>query len=95
MKDLIKTKKKKYKVVLKVLGKRWESKGETLLEALQDLKLTWEQIKGKGTLNIYVNGKKKHEHLFTMVIIRRILSNKIIKTHWAKSLEFLIQEDKK
>ena len=83
MKDL------KYKVVLKVLGERWEAKGETMLEALQNLKLSWEQIKGKGTLTVY-KGNKKHEHLMNMSLIRKILSNKIVKIYWVKNLEKLL-----
>ncbi len=94
MKDSQASKKKmlKYKLVLKVLGKRWESQGNSLLKALQNLKPTWDQIKGKGILEVYVSGMKKHERLFTMSVIRKIISNKVVTQHWAKNLEFLIQE---
>ena len=96
MKNLTKSKEKKlkYKVVLKVLSQRWERQGETILKALQNLNLSWEQIKGKGTLTIY-KGTKKHEHLMPMFRIRRMLSNKIVMIHWAKNLDKLLDWDNK
>ena len=92
MKDSIK--KPKYKVVLEVLTQKWESQGQTLLKALEGLKLTWDQIKGKGILTVY-KGSKKHEHLMTMPLIRKILANKIVKAYWAKNLEYLLDGDNK
>ena len=74
------------------MGKRWESRGETLLEALQNFTPTYDQVKGKSILTIYIGGKKKHEHLYPIIAMRRILSNKIIRMQQAKRLELLISE---
>ena len=76
--------KNKYKAILKVLSNEWQHEGETLNEAL-DFGLGWEQIKGKGTITISF-GDKSHEHLFNMVKIRRIVSNKIARHIWANQL---------
>ena len=88
-------KQQKYKVVLEVLGEEWKSHGTSILKALQNLKPRYDEIKGKGMLNVFIDGKLKHEHLITMPKIRRILTNKIIKAHWAKNLEYLIKGDNK
>ena len=81
----------KYKIVLDVLGKEWTARGDAILEALKNLTPTYDQIKGKGMIYIYVGGKKKLEKLMFMHIIRRILSNKIIKAKWAKNFELLLK----
>ena len=62
-----------------------------MLKALENLKPSWEEIKSKGTMTVY-KGSKKHEHLMTRPLIRRILGNKITKIQWAKNLEFLMKD---
>ena len=84
----------KYKVKLVILGAEWESSGATLDEALAGFKLDWSHIKGKGVLTVFY-GDQSHEHLFNMARLRRIFSNKIIRMHWAKSLEYLLKADYK
>jgi hypothetical protein len=84
------TETKNYTVTLEILGKKYESKGETVLEALENLNLSWEQIKGKGVLTVS-RGRDKHEHLFNMFRIRKIVANRIIRQHWAKTLEYFLE----
>jgi hypothetical protein len=88
MKDSTKT--KKYKIVLKVLGQEWKIQGNSILEALQALTLDWNDIKGKGTITVSY-GSKSHEHLMSMLKIRRMFANKIVMIHQAKNLELFIK----
>ncbi len=86
--------KPKYKVVVKILGERWERGGSSIESALNKFKLGFVDIKGKGTLTVY-KGKSKHVHLYNAIKLRRIFSNKIIRAHEAKSLGWFIQENYK
>lgn len=79
----------KYKIVLEILGVQYKSEGATVEEALLNLPLTWEEIKGKGTLTLSF-GKLKHEHLFNLRQLKRIFVNKIFRAWWAKNLEYLL-----
>jgi hypothetical protein len=83
----------KYKAVLKSLGSEWTATGKTIEEALANLDLSWEQIKGKGTLTVSW-GKDSHEHLFNVFVLRRIVSNDIIRAHWAKYLGIYLKGGK-
>jgi hypothetical protein len=75
--------------VLKVLGQEWKTQGNSILEALQAFNLDWVDIKGKGTLMVSY-GSESHEHLMSMLKIRRMFANKIVMIHQAKSLELLL-----
>lgn len=83
-------KKSSYTVVLTILGNQWKQTGETIEEALSKFPLTWNEIKGKGTLTVSGNGQK-HEHLMSMKVIRRVFSNKIARAIWAKNLTYLLK----
>ena len=83
--------KPKYKVVIKILGERWAREGSSIESALNKFDLDWQNIKGKGTLTVYKE-KSKHVHLYNAIKLRRIFSNKIIRAHEAKNLEYLIKE---
>ena len=82
-----------YNLTLDMGGAIYESKGETLLEALQAIPLEWNQIKAKCIVKI-TKGELFYEHLFFIKQIRRILINKITKQIWAKRLELLLESDK-
>lgn len=79
-----------YKIVIKSLGRRWEAEGKTVKSTLDKFNLSWEQIKGKGTLRIS-NDKHTHTHLMPAPVLRRIFSNKISKQIWAKNLQLLLE----
>ena len=81
-----------YKITIKVLGEEFKSSGETLLEALEGFKIEWQEIKGGGELTV-VNGKRKCEIICSMIFLRRILHNKIIKIVQAKRLELLLDRE--
>jgi hypothetical protein len=76
------------------MGKEYNQTGNNIEEALIKMNLGWEQVKGKGTITVSL-GEQTHEHLFQMKILRRIFANKIMMTHWAKNLEFLLKSDVK
>ncbi len=84
--------KPKYKVVIKILGERWAREGSSIESALGKFELDWQNIKGKGTLTVYKGGRK-HVHLYNAIKLRRIFSNKIIRAHEAKSLDWFIKEN--
>ena len=83
-----------YKVVIEILDEKWQQTGKTIEEALSNFPFTWEQIKGKGTLTV-TQGTKKHEHLMTMRLLRRIFVNKVTRAVWARNLERLLESDVK
>ena len=90
-----KDKKPKYKVVLEVLGKKWTGNGSSLLKALEKIRPSWEEIKGKGVLYVYVNDKLKHERLMVLPKIRRLVSlgstGEINRSVLAKNLDLIIK----
>lgn len=81
----------KYKVVLQTVGKEYVGKGDTVDEAIANLGLSWEHIKGKGTMFV-TTGKRTYEHFFPLRVLRRIFTNKMNRLLWGKRLELLIGE---
>jgi hypothetical protein len=79
-----------YKITLKTSGLEYKAKGETLLEALDNLGMTWDKIKAKGVF-IITEGNRKLEHLFPLGLLRKIFASKGFKTIWAKRLETLLK----
>jgi len=82
--------KKQYKLKFIMLGKEYKTKGDTILEALQGIPLSWEQIKAKGQF-ILTKGSKKREHLLYLRPLRRVFVNKTAMLLLAKRLEVLLQ----
>lgn len=80
-----------YKLTLNIAGTDYKTKGETIDEAIAALDLSWNQIKGKGTVKIE-EGKTTCEHLFQKLQLQRIFSNKITRYMWAKRLALLLKE---
>jgi len=87
------TKQNNYKVVLKTSGLEYKAEAESIYNALNDLGLSWEQIKAKGVLTVSV-GKTSYEHLFYLQSLRRIFSNKTTRMLWGKRLDLLLREGK-
>ena len=64
-----------------------------MLQALENLSPSWEQIKGKGIIRVS-KGSKKYTQLMIMPKIRRMLSNKIVRFQQAKNLEYMLNSEK-
>lgn len=80
-----------YKLSLEMAGKTYKQTATTIEAGLAKLPLSWENIKAKSVLKV-AQGKKKHEHLLNVPTLRRIMSNKIIRAHWAKNLDYLMKD---
>jgi hypothetical protein len=52
-------------IKLKILGREWKRSGDTIEDALSKFDLEWQNIKGKGVMNI-TQGKKKLEKIYPM-----------------------------
>lgn len=79
---------KKYTVALKVLGEVYTKSAKTLEDAF-DLGLGWQEIKGKGSLEV-TYGDSKHEQLMTAPDMRRICNNPTTRHTWAKRITSLL-----
>lgn len=79
-----------FKVTIKTGGIKYRGSGKTIESALDKIGLSWEKIKMKSVVEV-TDGKRSHEHLFNIVQLRRIFSNKIVKGFWAKNLEKLMK----
>jgi len=66
----------------------YKAKGETVLEALNNLGLDWQKVKAKGVITV-TKGKNSLEHLFVLRQMKRIFANKYYRQLWAKRLELL------
>jgi hypothetical protein len=85
-----KTPKNKITIEVDVLGTKWKETGDTVLDALQSFKMDFSEIKGNGMIKVTTVDKELVKR-FNAVMLRRILTNKMIKAHWAKNLEMLIK----
>lgn len=79
------------KLKLLMVGIEHKAKGKTVEEALDNLNLSWEQIKAKGVVTVSEDGKS-YEHLFMMKPLKRIFANKLTRTLWAKRLTLLLSQ---
>ena len=86
-------KNRNYQLTLKTVGRKYKNDGETVDQALAKLNLSWEQIKGKGVIKIFKDGKS-YEHLFYLNQLKRIFANKITRLMWGKRLELLLKAGK-
>jgi hypothetical protein len=83
--------KNNYKVVLEMTGIKYKAEGETIDEAIANLGLEWNQIKGKGLIKVFKD-KASAEYLFYMKQLKRIFANKTTRMMWAKRLELFLKE---
>jgi len=80
-----------YKVTLKILGKEYTQKGDTIEEALNKFNLGFADIKAKGVVSIK-HGKKSLDYkMFSTMLLRRIFVNPITRAYWARNLELLLR----
>lgn len=79
------------KLKLLMSGIDYKSKGETVEDAINNLNLSWEQIKAKGIITVSDDGKS-YEHLFMMKPLKRIFANKLTRALWAKRLTLLLSQ---
>ena len=77
------------KANLKTVGKEYKGQGETVDEALGNMGITWEKIKGKGVITI-TDGVKTHEHLFYLSQLRKLFGNHTTRALWGKRLTILL-----
>ena len=84
---------KNYNLTLETVGRKYQSQGETIDQALANLNLSWEQIKAKGIVKVSQD-KKTYEHLFYLRPLRRIFANKITRLIWGKRLTLLLNAGK-
>ena len=82
---------KGYIVNLLMCGNVYVGKGDTLDSALENLGLSWEQIKGKGVITVIKDGKTM-EHLYYVKQLKRMFANKLARFTIAKRLELLFKE---
>lgn len=82
--------KEQYTVILEMAGEKYKYKAETINEALENLGLSWVDIKAKGVIIVSKN-KKSYEHLFNLRILKRIFANKMARLLWAKRLTYLLE----
>jgi hypothetical protein len=79
-----------YNVTLETSGLKFKAKGETVLEALDNLGITWEKVKAKGVITIS-QGKKSLDYLFILFQLKRIFANKYNRLLWSNRLEKLFK----
>ena len=79
-----------YKITLYTAGLEFNGKGETILEAMENMGVTWDKVKAKGVIKI-TEGKRKLEHLFPLQLLRRIFASKGFRMIWSKRLEVLLK----
>lgn len=78
---------------LETVGRVYEGKGETPAEALDDIKMEWNQIKGKGTITLS-DDKASATKLYTLPKLRPIFANKLRRQMQAKYLNVLLEANK-
>lgn len=83
--------KAEYLAILEMADNKYTGQGKTIFDALDALKLEWQQIKAKGVITI-MHGNKKVEKLLYLKPLRRIFANKLAKQLWARNLERLLTE---
>ena len=83
----------KYKVELETLNaddKKFKADGDTVLDAINNLGLTWEDIKFKGNIKVSY-GKKKTEKLFYLPQLRKVFASRVFRIMQSKYLEKLLK----
>lgn len=84
-----------YKINIKILGTEYKAKGKNIGELLDNIPLTWKEIKGRGEAVIERYSKKDNKNVlvksidktFPAPVLRRIKMNKVARALWIKRLE--------
>jgi len=79
-----------YHAILNLEGKEHIGKGNSALEAMGNIPLTWDDVKTKGTLTLK-KGKLSAERFLFMKDTRAVVNSKHRQMHFAKSLETLLK----
>ena len=80
---------KSYSVILEVNSKKYKAKGETLLEAIQFLKV--DQVKTAGILTAQ-KGRLTAQRRFNRIFkLKRLFTNRILQIIVAKNLEAVMK----
>lgn len=79
------------KIEIKLGSDTYKGKGETVLDALNEINLEWNQIVHKPII-IVTRGKNKAEKVFSIPRMRRMFLNKVSKMQQAKFFELLLSE---
>jgi hypothetical protein len=80
----------KYKAKLEQLGNTMKAEGNSVLEAIDNLGLIWEDIKLKGNLSI-TYGKKKAEKLYYLPQLRKLFASRPFRMMQAKHLKSILK----
>jgi len=83
----------KYNVVVDILNEKFEGSGKTIEEALENVDISWKEIKGNGEITVS-KGNNKFTHLFNRPSMVRIFSNKNTRMQQAKRFELLLPMSK-
>lgn len=77
------------KLKLEMSGLEYKTTGETILEALLALPLTWNEVKAKGLITVK-DGKRSCQRLFVIKQLKKMFANKLTMSLWAKRLELFL-----
>ena len=80
----------KYKVKLEQLDNTMKADGTSVLGAIDNLGLTWEDIKLKGNL-VVTYGKKKSEKLYYLPQLRKLFASRPFRITQASYLDKLLK----
>ena len=67
-----------------------KSSGDTVLEALENIKMDWKRVRFKNIV-VFKQGKKKHERIYNILKMKKILNNKQFRQTEAKYVELLLK----
>lgn len=84
-----KTRNLQYRITLQANGAEYRSEGNTMLEALTELPISYNELKTKGTL-IIEKGTKRLERFMYFMPLRQMLAGKFKKQLHAKNFEYLL-----
>lgn len=82
------TKKKKYQVTLTIADKKYAGKGESVFEALNEIKLSG-KIVSRGTISVSY-GEKKAEKIMYVHQLKRTFYSELSKQIWGKRFETML-----
>jgi len=80
----------KYKAEVDLVQGTLKGVGDTPWDAIENISLTWADIKSKGTIRIKY-GKKKSEKYFTLFLLRRMFASKPYRVMQSKYLVQLLK----
>ena len=78
-----------YKAILTMNNEDYSGKGDTAIEAMDNIPMTWDKVKAKGIITLK-NGKLSAEKLFYLPRLKRIFTSPVTRKFWARNLEYLL-----